>query len=180
MRSAVGETQGRKTEKGEVSQATRLGAALHTLLGVALLAVVGINVFNATGRYLFGMSMTGADELMVYTIIWVVMGGAILALANRDHISVNLLPSYAKGRFRHFLNVVHDGAALVACAYATYASYGFLTKLARLGTKSMGLGIPMTVPHAALLIGFAGLTIVAAILLVRDLDAFGRNGESEA
>jgi TRAP-type C4-dicarboxylate transport system permease small subunit len=176
MQSAVRETQGRsRLGVGLPHIAERAGKALHWILGVALLVVVGINVVNATGRYLFGFSMTGTDELMVYTVIWVVMAGAILSLANRDHISVNLLPSYAKGRFRHLLHIIHDLAGLLACAYATYASYGFVTKIARLGTTSMGLGIPMTIPHAALLVGFTGLTITAAIMLARDLDAFVRN-----
>ncbi|PSJ63297.1 TRAP transporter small permease [Kumtagia ephedrae] len=175
MRPAVREA--RRTDHREAWQVARAaGGALHTVLGIALLFVVAVNVFNATGRYLFGMSMTGADELMVYTVVWMVMAGAVLALARREHISVNLLPSYATGRWRHLLNAIHDAAALFACAYATYASYLFLVRIARLGTTSMGLGIPMTVPHAALVAGFAGLAIVAGVLLVRDLDALARNG----
>ncbi len=180
MQSAVRETQGRSRLGESLPHvAERTGEALHWVLGAALLIVVGINVVNATGRYLFGFSMTGTDELMVYTIVWVVMAGAILSLANRDHISVNLLPSYAKGRFRHLLYIVHDIAGVLACAYATYVSYGFVTRIGRLGTTSMGLGIPMTIPHAALLVGFTGLTITAAIMLARDLNAFARNDPHE-
>ncbi|PWJ84327.1 TRAP-type C4-dicarboxylate transport system permease small subunit [Pseudaminobacter salicylatoxidans] len=176
MHSAVGEKQGRLTSKWEVSQlAARSGRLLHTVLGIALLFVVGVNVVNASGRYLFGFSMTGTDELMVYTLIWVVMAGAILSLAKRDHISVNLLPSYAKGRAKHLLHVVHDAAAVFACAYVTYASDLFVGKISRLGTKSMGLGVPMSVPHTALLVGFAGLTLVGAFMLVRDIGALLRN-----
>lgn len=180
MQAAVGEKQGRMTSKGEVSRVASLsGSLLHTVLGVALLFVVGVNVVNASGRYLFGFSMTGTDELMVYTLIWVVMAGAILSLAKRDHISVNLLPSYAKGRFKHLLHVIHDAAAVFACAYAAYASNIFVGKISRLGTTSMGLGLPMSVPHAALLVGFAGLTIVASIMLVRDVAALLRNAPHE-
>ncbi|WP_378941267.1 TRAP transporter small permease [Mesorhizobium sp. ANAO-SY3R2] len=168
------------TNKWEVSRIAGMsGNLLHTVLGVALLFVVGVNVVNASGRYLFGYSMTGTDELMVYTLIWVVMAGAILSLAKRDHISVNLLPSYATGRSRHFLHVIHNTAAVFACAYATYASNIFVGKISRLGTTSMGFGVPMSVPHAALLFGFAGLTIVATIMLVRDVDALLRNAPDE-
>jgi TRAP-type C4-dicarboxylate transport system permease small subunit len=159
--------------------AARVGAILHWVLGVGLLIVVGINVINAMGRYLFGYSITGADELMVYAVVWMVMAGAIISLANRDHISVNLLPTYATGRFRRILHIVHDLAAVLACSYATYASYGFLAKISRLGTTSMGLGIPMSVPHMALLVGFAGLTLTALILLALDVDAFARNSLDE-
>lgn len=148
---------------------------LHTLLGLILLFVVGVNVVNATSRYLFGISPVGADELMVYMVIWAVMIAAILSLILRSHINVNLLPLYSKGRVRHMLHVIHDAAAVLACGYATYASWLFIGRISKLGVTSMGLGLPMTVPHAALLIGFAGLTVTGAIMLVRDCLALIRN-----
>jgi TRAP-type C4-dicarboxylate transport system permease small subunit len=148
---------------------------LHTLLGLTLLFVVGVNVMNATSRYLFGMSPVGADELMVYVVIWAVMVAAILSLIRRSHINVNLLPLYTKGRARHLLHVIHDAAAVLACGYATYASWIFIGRISRLGVKSMGLGLPMTIPHAALLIGFAGLTVTGVVMLVRDCLALIRN-----
>ncbi len=156
-----------------------LARLMHWVLGMAMLAVVAINVVNATGRYLFGFSMTGSDELMVYTMVWMVMSGAVLALAGRDHISVNLVPSYAGGRTLHLLHIVHDLAALAACGLATYSSYGFVTRIAALGTRSMGLGVPMIVPHAALLFGFAALTLTTLALLLRDADAWSRNAEAD-
>lgn len=148
---------------------------LHTLLGLTLLFVVGVNVVNATSRYLFGISPVGADELMVYVVIWVVMVAAILSLILRSHINVNLLPSYTTGRVRHLLHIIHDAAAILACGYATYASWLFISRISRLGVTSMGLGIPMTIPHAALLVGFAGLTVTGAVMLVRDVLALIRN-----
>lgn len=148
---------------------------LHTLLGLALLLVVGINFVNAVSRYLLGVSPLGADELMVYIVIWVVMVAAVLSLIMRSHINVNLLPLHTSGRTRHLLHVIHDAAAVLACGYATYASWLFIGRISRLGVTSMGLGVPMTVPHAALLAGFAGLTVAGAFMLVRDVIALVRN-----
>ncbi|MFW6077020.1 MAG: TRAP transporter small permease [Hyphomicrobiales bacterium] len=148
---------------------------LHRVLGVALLLVVAINVANASGRYLFGYSLTGTDELMVYTMVWVVMAGAVFSLAGRTHIGVDLLPTYARGRLRHLVFLVHDIAALVACGYATWASWQFVMRISGLGTTSMGLGIPMAIPHAALLAGFACLALVAGVLFLRGLVALVRN-----
>jgi TRAP-type C4-dicarboxylate transport system permease small subunit len=148
---------------------------LHSLLGLALLFVVGVNVMNAVSRYLFGISPVGADELMVYVVIWAVMVSAILSLILRSHINVNLLPLYTRGRVRHLLHVIHDVAAVLACGYATYASWLFISRISKLGVTSMGLGLPMTVPHAALLIGFAGLTVTGAAMFVGDCLALIRN-----
>lgn len=145
------------------------------ILGAAVLFVVGVNVVNALGRYLFGMSFTGADELMVYTVVWIVMAGTVLSMARRSHISLNLVPSYLPPRWRSLLFAFHELIGLVACAYATHAAWLYTTRLARLGVTSMGLGMPMIVPHAALLLGFGALVLVCAWLLLRDLTAFIRD-----
>lgn len=154
---------------------SRIGVWLNTALGIALLAVVAVNVLNAASRYLLGIAPLGADELMVYVLIWSVMLASILSLAARSHINVNLLPSYSRGRLRHLLHIVHDAAAVLAGAYASYASWLFIGRISRIGVKSMGLGVAMTVPHGALLIGFAGLCVVGTVMLVRDITAFIRN-----
>ena len=67
-----------------------LGSAVEWVLGLVLIGVVLINVVNATGRYLFSASMTGADELMVFIMIFVVMVGAVLALAGRRQYLLEL------------------------------------------------------------------------------------------
>lgn len=153
-----------------------LGRMLHIALGLVLLAVVAVNVANAAGRYLLGVSVTGTDELMVYAMIWVVMLGAILSLAGRQHIGIDLLPASVGPRARLALHLVHDLAALAVCAYLARASWLFVTRIAGLGTTSMGLGIPMSWPHAALLAGFAGMTAVAAGLVVADLRRLASGG----
>ena len=145
------------------------------ILGAAVLFVVAVNVVNASGRYFFGFAFTGADELMVYTVIWIVMAGTVLSMAKRSHISLNLLPTYLPPRWRTLLFILHDLIGIAVCAYATNAAWLFTTRLAKLKVTSMGLGLPMIVPHGALLLGFAALVVVCVWLLVRDLIAFIRD-----
>ncbi|WP_174800879.1 TRAP transporter small permease [Martelella limonii] len=151
-----------------------LTRALQTGLGIILLVVVAINVLNAGSRYLFGISPVGADELMIYLIIWITMIAAVLSFFTRTHISVDLVPLYTPKHARHVWYILHDLIAIFACAFATHASWLFIAKINRIGVTSMGLGIPMTIPHAALLFGFAGLTIAGAVMLVVDLMALIR------
>jgi TRAP-type transport system small permease protein len=157
---------------GSVRQLT----AIEWVLGIVLIAVVLLNVVNAAGRYFLSFSFTGADEAMVYLIIAVVMGGTVLSLARRSHINVDLLPSYLSGQRRQYLYIVHDLVALGATVFATYASFGFTTRIARLGTTSMTLEIPMIIPHGMVLIGFAGMALVALFSLVRDVRALREIG----
>lgn len=149
----------------------RLGRVIDWAMGVTLIAVVGINVVNATGRHLFSYSVTGADELMVYLIILLVMAGAVRALAQRQHININLLPSYIHGRSRLALYILHDLVALAVTLYAANASWTFVEKIMRLNTTSMSLGIPMSIPHSMVFLGFAGMAVVAFVCLLRDIRA---------
>lgn len=146
----------------------RLGGAVETVLGLVLIAIVLINVANAAGRYLLQAAITGTDEVMVFAMVFIVVVGAVLALVRRAHIAIDLLPTYATARLKVALYCFHDLVTLAATAYAAHASWIYVGKIARLGTKSMTLGIPMVIPHGALLLGFSAMALVAAVYLVRD------------
>ena len=147
----------------------KLPGRVEMLIGLVLIAIVMVNVVNATGRHLFGQGIEGADELMVFAMVFLVMGGSVCALALRSHISVNLLPSYLKGRKLHALSLVYDLLAIGVSAFAAYSSWGYVTKIGRLGTKSMSLGVPMWIPHSAVLAGFSVMFVVALALAARDV-----------
>ena len=70
-------------------------SAVRVLLGLLLLGMVAINVANAICRYVFGVVLTGADEVLVFTMIWMVMVGMILATIDRRHIALDFLVTRA-------------------------------------------------------------------------------------
>ena len=75
-------------------------SAARTLLGVALLVMVALNVINAVCRYVFGIVLTGADEVLVFMMIWLVMVGLILVTADRRNIALDFLVSRVGPRWR--------------------------------------------------------------------------------
>lgn len=176
MTRPIGTHENPATRPASAGLARIIGSIAEWVLGLVLIGAVLVNVVNASGRYLFSVAFTGADELMVFTMIFVVMAGAVLALAGRRHINISLIPSYATGRARHALHIVHDLVALGATSYVTYASWSFVTRIGALGTKSMTLGVPMTVPHSAILLGFAAMTLVAAGCLIGSVLALIADG----
>ncbi|KFB09008.1 TRAP transporter small permease [Nitratireductor basaltis] len=142
------------------------------LLGLCLIAMVLVNVANAVGRYSGLFSLVGADELLVYGMIWIVMLGAILAARSRDHLSVNLLPSALTGRLRMVLQIVIDIATVAVSIFIAWHSFTFIDRIASLNQKSMGLGIPMVIPHSAIPVGFIGIAAVTAFLVIIDIARF--------
>ena len=152
----------------------RIVQAISVLLGLGLIAMVVVNVANAVGRYTGWYALVGADELLVYGMIWIVMLGSILAARNRDHLSINLLSSVAIGYNANILQIVVDLATVAVSAFIAWHSFVFIDRIAPLNQTSMGLGVPMVIPHAAIFIGFAGMAAVTAFLTVADIARIAR------
>jgi TRAP-type C4-dicarboxylate transport system permease small subunit len=148
------------------ARATRV---LETALGLGLIAMVLLNVANAVGRYSGLPTLTGADELLIYAMIWLVMIGAVVVTRRRDHLAIDLLPQRIGGAAERLLVVAVDAATASVSAFVAWHSFVFVERIAAIEQTSMGLGIPMVIPHAAVTVGFAGMAISAVALLVGDL-----------
>ena len=148
---------------------------IKVLLGFGLIGMVLVNVANAAGRYSGLYVLVGADELLVYAMIWIVMLGAVLAARDRDHLSINLLPSAMTGRSAAVLQIGLSVLTAAVSAFVAWHSFDFIERIARINAKSMGLGIPMVVPHSAILVGFAGIAAVTAILALVDITRIARS-----
>ena len=55
-------------------------------LGVILLLMVALNAANAVGRHFFVRAIEGADEVLVYSMIWLVYLGAALVSQKGQHL----------------------------------------------------------------------------------------------
>ena len=151
-----------------------IASAVRVLLGLLLLGMVALNVANAICRYVFGVVLTGADEVLVFSMIWMVMVGMILATIDRRHIALDFLVTRAGPRQRAALTILHHAVLTGACGYATFYCWAFVARVAAIGQTSMALGVPMAIPHFALFVGFAGTTIASALLLAADIAALAR------
>ena len=151
-----------------------IASAVRVLLGLLLLGMVALNVANAICRYVFGVVLTGADEVLVFSMIWMVMVGMILATVDRRHIALDFLITRARPRQRAALTILHHAVLTGACGYATFYCWAFVARVAAIGQTSMALGVPMAIPHFALFVGFAGTTIASALLLAADIAALAR------
>src|SRR5438874_8318323 len=135
--------------------------ATRTLLGALLIAMMLLNVANAVCRYLFSVVLIGADELLVFAMIWMVMIGMILVTINRQHIALDFLANRLAA-----LTMFHHVVIAVGAAYAALQSLDFTRRVAAVGQTSMAIGFPMVFAHSALVVGFAATALVAAVLVV--------------
>jgi TRAP-type C4-dicarboxylate transport system permease small subunit len=157
-----------------LERAHPVARAVRVVLGLLLLGMVALNVTSALCRYIFGIVFVGADELLVFTMIWMVMVGMIVATASRSHIALDFVVTRADARRRVLLSVLHHVVMTGACGYATVYCWSFVMRVAAIGQISMALELPMAIPHFALVAGFGGTTIASALLLARDIAALAR------
>ncbi len=152
------------------TQISRMAVAVtRALLGTVLIAMVLLNVANAIGRYAFGAVLIGADEVLVFGMVWMVMLGMILVTAEGTHISLDLVATGVRPQTRTILSLIAHAVMVLACGFAALQSFFFVQRIMALGQISMALGMPMLIPHSALIVGFGGTAAIAAMLVIGDL-----------
>jgi TRAP-type C4-dicarboxylate transport system permease small subunit len=143
-------------------------AGVRILLGMVLIGLVLLNVINAVARAT-GKVVIGVDEVLVFGMIWMVMIGMMLVTADRSHIALEILTARVGPRARCILSIITHAVMIGACGYAAMQSYAFVQRIVATGQTSMALGMPMVIPHSALLVGFAGTAVIAVMILVSDI-----------
>ena len=142
---------------------------LDRLLGLVFCGVVLLNFGSAAMRYLGGGAILGADEVQVYAVVWLVFVGAAVAAWRRSHLSMDVLSGKLQGGAARWRRLLEHLLALVVCGTMTWVSLRFVLQIREMGQHSDGAGIPMWIPHSAVLVGFAAITVAAAVGLVKDL-----------
>lgn len=144
--------------------------------------MVLLNVANAAGRYLVGKAIPGSDELLVFAMVWLVFVGACLVSLEGRHLSLDLLSRLLDGRARRLLSAGLCLLTALLTGYVALQSWAVLGKLRSVGQKSMATEIPMVIPHAAVTLSFALMSVIALFLAFRQFgdDAPGRADSSAA
>jgi len=152
----------------------RLERWTNAVLGLALIAMVLLNVVNAGGRYLVGRSLSGADEILLYAMIWLVFLGLVPVTARHRHLRLDLLDRVLPGRGRGLLHLLSDLLLAALCGFLALQSLAVVERLGGIGQTSMAAGLPMAWVHGGLLVGLALAALTAALQVLFGLLRFLR------
>jgi len=153
------------------SLSSRLSWGMDRLLGLVFCFVVLLNFVSATTRYLGGGAILGADEVQVYAVVWLIFVGGAIAAWRGSHLRMDVFSTRLQGRAARLRDALECLLALAACGTMTWVSLRFVMQIHEMGQRSDGAGIPMWIPHAAVLVGFALITLSAAYGLAKNLRA---------
>ena len=151
-----------------------LALALERLLGAALIVAVLYNFVNVVGRYGFGRTFVSADEVQVYIMVYIAFLGAAVATWRRMHLRMDVIAQRLPRAVQAALGVAELLLTVTLAAFVLYVASGYVHQMAGLDARSQNAGIPMWIPHSAILIGFgmiAVLSVLQTIQLFRKGDA---------
>ena len=141
-----------------------LAGILRGVVGVLMLAAVGVNLANIVGRYVFARPFIWAEEVMQFLDVWAVMLGAAVITREASHLRMDALHHLAPPRVRRALDLLADVVTFAVVTYVAVQSVDMIRMLTRTAQRSVIAGVPMNLMYAAILVGFG---VSAVFLLAR-------------
>ncbi len=145
--------------------AKALMTALRFAAGTMLAASVAINFANIVGRYFLSVSLSWAEEAMLFLMIGCVfLGAGPVGWAGR-HIRMDVVVSLLPPRARKAFDVFSDLATIATCVALAIFAWPVMTMLTELDQRSQSANIPLVIPQAALPLGLLLMALLIAIRL---------------
>jgi TRAP-type C4-dicarboxylate transport system permease small subunit len=145
--------------------AAALIMALKIAAGAMLIASVGINFANIIGRYFLSVSLSWAEEAMLFLMIGCVFLAAgpvgFMGRHIRMDVVVSLLPARARAAFEIFSDLV----TIATCIALAIFAWPVMTMLTELDQRSDAANIPLVIPQAAVPIGLVLMALLIAVRL---------------
>jgi TRAP-type C4-dicarboxylate transport system permease small subunit len=148
--------------------ANALTAFLRAAAGAMLVASVAINFVNIVGRYVFSVSVSWAEEAMLFLMIGCVFFGAGPVGYLGRHIRMDVVVLLLPPRLRKALEVLSELVTIATCIMLAIFAWPVVNMLAELDQRSDTANIPLVIPQSALPLGLLLMAfLIAAKLIVR-------------
>ena len=150
-----------------------LQVGLEAAVGGVMIAAVFLNFANVVARYLLLRPIVGAEEILQYMNVWVVMLGAATIMRENRHLRMDALYQVVPPALRWAIDVLTTVLELTLTAYVIAQAFRVMAILYASGQRSVIAGIPMALMYAALPLGF-GCGVVFLLARLRTLAAARR------
>lgn len=132
------------------------------LFGIVFAGVVFLNFVSAAMRYTGMPALIGSDEVQVYLMVWLIFLGAAIVAWRHHNLRMDVLVEKLNPTINWYRGLIESFLMLIVGGVMVWISFGFVGQMMDMGQASDGAGIPMWIPHSALLVGFLLMTLSAA------------------
>jgi TRAP-type C4-dicarboxylate transport system permease small subunit len=140
--------------------------ALRLVLGIGLMLAVLLICANSFGRYALHQPILWAEEVLGYSLVWMVYLGSILVTIERQHLKMDLVSKMFGQRVQAALEMFGAGVFAVVGGIIVYQSFGSIGSLSH---RSQVADLPMNIVHSVVPASFAVMVFVTLVLALRDL-----------
>lgn len=120
--------------------------ALAYFSGSLLIVLALLVTFNVVLRYGFGSPVIWADQVTSYFLVYITFLAAPWVLAQRKHITVDILREMLGERGNYILSIM---VALAGCLYCLFFTYLSIEEVARILARNSEFRDIITVPQWA-------------------------------
>jgi TRAP-type C4-dicarboxylate transport system permease small subunit len=139
----------------------RLTRIIELALALAFIVAVLLNFANVVGRYLFGLSLLGSDEVQVFIMVAMTFLGAVVVTRRNQHLRMDVLVRYMPATVRLLLRLAEQALLILLAGFVLSQSYFYAGQMLRIGRASDMAGVPMWIPHGSVALGFALILLIA-------------------
>ncbi len=136
---------------------------IRLILGAILLGSVVLICANAFGRYVLAAPIIWAEEVLGYSLVWMVYLGAVLVTSDDGHLRMDLLTQSLPASVRRIIETIGNliflaiGALIIDQARESITQFHFRSQVA---------GLPMDVLHTIIPVSFALMVVLVLIRIV--------------
>lgn len=141
-------------------------AVLRIAAAVMLIGSVSINFANIIGRYFFWVSLSWAEEAMLFLMVGCVFFGIGPVGWMGRHIRMDVVVSLLPPRARKAFDIFSDLVTIATCVAVAVFAWPVMTMLAELDQRSETANIPLVIPQSAVPIGLILMAILIAVRLI--------------
>jgi C4-dicarboxylate transporter DctQ subunit len=152
-------------------------------VGIILLLATYVLFQGVVLRYVFNYAFTWTEEIVRYSVVWLVFLGGSIAARRGAHIVMDIVVVYLPPQAKRAVAAV---ATAIACAFTlimTYYGASLTWSIWSFNQRSPAAEIPMAIPFAAIPVGCALMTMrffAALLVYLRGGDPFQKRAHLEA
>lgn len=140
--------------------------ALELVLALAFITAVLLNFTNVVGRYVFGFALLGADEVEVFIMVGMTFLGAAIVTRRNQHLRMDVLVQFMPRPLKLALRVAEHLLLIALAGFVISQSWFYAGQMLRIGRRSDMAGVPMWIPHGAVVAGFVLILLLACWRLI--------------
>ncbi len=156
-----------------------LQKAENLILVVTFIVMVATMFVQVANRNTLKIPVSGLEELAKYCMVYMVMLGTELGLRDGTQIAVTGVVDKFKGKTKKIIQIISKLIVVIYSGFMTRIGFNMVMKQAKIGQKSPGLQIPMTIPYFALLLSFAIITVIQLFILINMIKNLNKEEEGE-